>query len=142
MKRVFVSFLVIFFTLFGISSCSINDDSDENFYFESIEVISAEFPDTFKHGDIYRIRVNFERPTNCHFFEGFDFKSTGETERTIVGIASAFSGDDCQDLADATIENFFDFEVLYSDTYTFKLWAGKDDDGENEYLIIEVPVED
>ena len=142
MRKIFVSFLVVVLTLFGISSCSINDDGEENFYFETLEAINADFPETFKQGDVYRIKVTFVRPTSCHFFEGFEFIKNDETERTIFGVATAFSGNDCQNLDDGTIENFFDFEVLYSDTYTFKLWTGQNNNGEDEYLIIEVPVEE
>ncbi len=142
MKRILISFLAVILTLFGTSSCSLNDDGQENFYFETLEVTSANFPETFKLGDIYRIDVTFTRPTNCHFFEGFDFVKTGETERTIIGVASAFSGNDCHNLDDSTIESYFDFEVLYTGTYTFKLWTGKNNNVEDEYLIIEVPVEE
>jgi hypothetical protein len=140
MRRIFAAFLVFSFMLFGTSSCSLSDDGHENFYFEPLEVVSADFPETFKYGDIYKIKVTSVRPSNCHFFEGFDFTKTGETERTIIGIATVFSENDCEDLTDQTFENYFDFEVLYTNTYIFKLWTGQDNDGENEYLTIEVPV--
>ncbi|UOB15954.1 hypothetical protein [Abyssalbus ytuae] len=140
MKNIFVSFLVFALILMS-SSCSLDDDHQSNFHFEALEVVSADFPETFEYGNIYRINVTFNRPTTCHYFEGFDFNRTGETERTIYGVASVLEDEKCEDLTDSEVENYFDFEVIYTGTYTFKIWAGVNENDEDEFLIIEVPVE-
>lgn len=140
MKKIFVLFVV--FALVFVSSCTLDDDKHANFHFEAIEVVEADFPETFEYGNIYRIKVKFNRPTDCYLFEGFDFDRTAETERVVVGIASVIESDSCEELPDSTIESYFDFEVRYTGTYTFKLWTGLNEDEENTYLIIEVPVEE
>ena len=142
MKRLFSLFSVATLVLFTVTSCSFNDEPVENFYFEGLEITDVEMPETFKLGDAYRIKVTMTRPTSCHYFEGFDFSKTGETERTVVGVASVFNENTCEVLEENSFENYFDFEVIYTSTYTFKFWAGEDENGENEYLIIDVPVEE
>lgn len=140
MKKIFVLFVV--FALVFVSSCTLDDDKHANFHFEALEAVEADFPETFEYGSIYRIKVKFNRPSDCYFFEGFDFDRTAETERVIAGIASVIESDNCEELQDSTIENYFDFEVRYTGTYTFKLWTGLDENEEDTYLIVEVPVEE
>jgi len=36
----------------------------------------------------------------------------------------------------------FDFKVIYTGTYVFKFWQGKDVNGNDLYYIVEVPVEE
>ena len=139
MKRRFVLFLAVV-TLLSSISCSLDEGNDPNFHFEALPVISADFPEFFEYGKIYRIDVVVERPSSCHFFETFDFNHTGETERTVFGIATVFEDDDCAEITDGTFETFFDFEVRYTNDYTFKLWSGKNENDEDEYLIVNVPV--
>jgi hypothetical protein len=38
------------------------------------------------------------------------------------------------------IETSFDFIVLYEGSYLFRFWSGEDENGEQQYLEIEVPV--
>src|SRR5690606_6588590 len=120
MKKIFVLFVV--FALVFVSSCTLDDDKHANFHFEALKVVEADFSETFEYGNIYRIKVKFKRPSDCYFFEGFDFDRTAETERVIVGIASVIESESCEELGDSNIENYFDFEVRYTGTYTFKLW--------------------
>lgn len=142
MKRFLIYLLVIpLFTV--LQGCDLDDDG-ARYYFETLEILSADFPESFEQGQIYRVDVTMVRPSNCHFFEGFDFFRTGDTntERTVYAIGSVLDQNDCTELTEETITAYFDFEVLFSDTYVFKLYAGTDENGEDQFLIYEVPVTD
>lgn len=126
----------------AISGCNLNDDDGTRFYYEAMEVQSANFPAFFERGNIYRIDVVLNLPSNCHYFEGFDFNATGDTktERTIYPIATVLDRTDCVEYSDRTINAFFNFDVLFNETYVFKLYTGKNENGDDEFLIYEVPV--
>lgn len=139
MKKLLVC-LLVFPLLTLVQGC--DNDDDFTYSFEAVEVLSAEFPESFELGQVYRIDVVLAQPSDCHFFEGFDFLRTGETntERTIFAISSVINRNDCVTLTDETITAYFNFEVLYTGTYVFKLYTGTDENGDDEFLIYEVPV--
>lgn len=136
--------LILLLITAGFQGCDFDDDDSVNLYFETLPALDADFPESFEYGKIYRIHVTMERPTNCYYFRGFDFFRTGTipTERTIFPIASVTDQEGCSVLTepDNIIVDYFDFEVLYTETYVFKLYAGINENGEDEFLIWEVPV--
>src|SRR5690606_31415580 len=113
-----------------------------NFRYETLEIIDATLPEAFEYGELYTIEFNYLRPTNCHYYEGFDFQKTAKTERTIYAIGAVIDQTDCQDLTEEnnTGTATFDFEVRYRENYTFKFYQGDNEEGEKQYLTIEVPV--
>lgn len=141
MKKYLV-YLIIFPLIIAFQGCDLNDDNDFSYSFEALEITDAEFPDSFELGQIYRIYVSMNKPSDCHYFEGFDFYRTGETatERTVYAIGSVLNRSDCLPLEEETIIAYFNFEVLFTGTYVFKLYTGTDENGENDFLIYEVPV--
>ena len=54
-----------------ITACSIDDEED--FEFEFVNVESVNLPDTLVFGNTYQFEVVYNRPTECHFFAGFDY---------------------------------------------------------------------
>ncbi|EIJ38405.1 hypothetical protein JoomaDRAFT_1390 [Galbibacter orientalis DSM 19592] len=139
MKKFFVLMLCTF-TLLSFSSCDLSDDDATNFYYETMEITSANFPEYFEYGKVYPIDFTYLRPTDCHIYNGFEFNHTGETERTIFAVATVLDRTDCETLTDTEGTDSFDFEVRYRNTYTFKFYIGEDDNGEKQYLTYEVPV--
>ena len=57
----------------------------------------------------------------------------------MVAIGSEFYDEPCTQVIEE-VETFFNFIVLYDEPYLFRFWAGKDENGNDEYLEIEVPV--
>jgi len=137
MKKIFVFLAVIMATLqFG--SCNIDDGV--NFKFITLQVVAADFPEAFEINQVYTINVIYIRPDSCTYFEGFDFRKTEDTTRDIAVIGSLLTDtDDCIEIAEK-VETSFKFKVLYSEPYLFKLYTGDNQDGEPQYLEIEVPV--
>ncbi len=140
MKRLYVLLCAI--TLAGISvSCSIDDDQT-NFKYATLKTISASLPDTFELGRVYTIDVNLLRPDDCTFTETFDVRRefTDSTNiRTVAAIGIVLDKEECTEVNDS-IQDSFQFEVIYSKPYIFKFYTGDDENGEAEFLDVEVPV--
>lgn len=133
MKKIFA--LILLFIV--VTSCSLDDGV--NVHFEAIPVTDATLPDAFILNETYEITVDYIRPNNCYVLEGFDFLRTGENERTITLINSVFSDRECPPEPEER-QATFEFVVLNTGTYTFKFWNGNDENGDPDFLIVEVPV--
>ncbi|MEL4307123.1 hypothetical protein [Joostella sp. CR20] len=141
MKKLFAVMLGLF-AMLSFSACDLSDDDATNFYYETMEITSATFPEYFEFGKVYPIEFTYKRPTDCHVYSGFEYNHTGETERTIFAVATVLDRNDCIELTDTEGTDSFDFQVRYTNTYTFKFYVGEDESGEKQYLTYEVPVQE
>lgn len=136
MKRLFCLFALI---ALSFSSCSLDDNGDSpEFFVEALPIESVDIPDEFEFGRIYNITVNYTRPTNCYSFYDF-YVGREDNQRTVVVRDVFFEGENCEEET-LEVSASFDFEVRFTDTYVFRFWQGQDDEGNDQYLIIEVPV--
>jgi hypothetical protein len=134
MKKFFIlSFLVALFF-----SCSVDDDTI-NFNLELLPIESVDIPEEFTLGEVFPITVTYQRPTTCHTFREF-YYAKHNNERTVAVINTVFENNDCQDIADDMLTATFDFKVTSNGSYIFKFWQGKDENDEDIFLEIEVPV--
>jgi len=134
MKRL----LVLSLTLVLFASCSLDDDST-NYSFEILPVESVDIPSAFELGETYPITVSYFRPSTCHSFREFYYlKETNE--RTVAPVNNVLENTNCSDLENDLVEATFNFIVTSNGSYIFKFWQGEDANGEDQYLIIEVPV--
>ncbi|GGX29892.1 hypothetical protein [Aquimarina muelleri] len=133
-KIVFIFFLVTIFI-----GCS-NDDDGTRFFYELVSVHEVTLPDQFNRGETYTISVSYYRPTDCHSFSGFDYNRLGN-ERTVSIVNLVIDEYNCKELEEKDlIEASFDFFVGQEDSYVFRFWQGRNENGDNQFLIIEVPV--
>lgn len=122
-----------------LASCSVNDDSP-NYSFDILPVESVDIPETFTLGETYPITVSYYQPSSCYSFSEFYYRKN-DNERIVAPINYVLEDDNCETLEDQLVEDTFNFIVTNSsDSYIFKFWQGEDADGEDQYLIIEVPV--
>ena len=135
MKKLFALSLMLIF----MSSCSLNDDNEANYNLEILPVASVDIPSEFTLGETYPITVTYLKPTSCHVFKEFYYSKT-LNERTVAPITLVYQNDNCQTLENTTEEATFNFIVTSNGSYVFKFWQGEDEAGEDQYLIIEVPV--
>lgn len=131
-------FLILSFLATVLFSCSLDDDS-VNFSADVLPIESVDIPDEFTLGEVYPITVTYARPTNCHSFREF-YYAKHNNERTVAVINTVFERNDCVDLIDETLTATFDFQVTSNGSYIFKFWQGKDDNDDDIFLEIEVPV--
>lgn len=135
MKRV----IMLCLTLVLFASCSVNDDDNLNFSFEILPVESVDIPDEFVLGETYPITISYYKPTTCYAFNDFYYLKE-LNERTVAPINYVFERNNCEPLENELVEATFNFIVTSNGSYIFKFWQGEDDNGESQYLTIEVPV--
>ncbi len=134
MKKLFV-----FFIIAVLSSCN-NDDASFNDYQVLLPVESAIVPDEFELGQTYEITIVYLRPSTCHAFNDIYYQKH-QNERTVAIVSTVFqSNGNCTDLEDTELEASFNFKATQSGSYIFKFWKGKDENGEDTYITMEVPV--
>jgi hypothetical protein len=115
------------------------DDSKTGVSFEILPIESAIVPSSFSLNQTYQIRVLYYRPSNCHAFSEFYFEKQG-SERVVAIINSVIDNINCEALDNDLIEVLFNFVAEDSGTYLFKFWQGFDQNGNDQYYIVEVPV--
>lgn len=120
-------------------SCSLDDNDNDNYSFEILPVESVDIPTEFTLGETYPITVTYLKPSTCHVFREF-YYSKNLNERTVAPITLVYGNDNCETLENVTEDATFNFIVTGNGSYIFKFWQGEDENGEDQYLIIEVPV--
>jgi hypothetical protein len=127
---------------FGVTltSCSDDDDYyDYDFSLEYVNVISADLPDEFIFGQTYRMNVTIELPNSCYYYYNqYDYFYEG-TSRLIYPIAHVDEGVSCTPNSTETTFSI-PVQALQNETYIFKFYQGEDEDGQDLFLTIEVPV--
>ncbi|MER3319419.1 MAG: hypothetical protein RIB79_14095 [Allomuricauda sp.] len=139
MKKVLMPFMLIVACSWSIS-CEVDDDSP-NFYFTALNTVEADVPEFFEFGNTYDIEVTYQRPNGCTFFEGFDVVQTSVTGRDVVVIGSVLTDENraCTQAIEEVVATL-KFNVIYTEEYTFRFYAGDDADGNATYLEYTVPI--
>ncbi len=138
MKRIKITITLFLVTLFFFG-CS-SDDDNQSFFYELVTIEQATLPDQFTRGQTYVVNVTYFRPSSCHSFVGFDYDRIAN-ERTVAIVNLVVDQTNCTNLEETElIEESFNFIVGQENSYIFRFWQGKNNEGENQFLIIEVPV--
>ena len=132
MKKIL--FILLTLILF---SCSVEDDNLDT-HFEIIPVESAVLPDEFVLGNLHLIQLTYIRPSTCHAYNDIYYVSESN-ERTVAVMTKIFDNGDCEEIS-TVLEASFDFRATELGSYIFKFWKGTDDEGEDIYMTVEVPV--
>ncbi|MEM6718346.1 MAG: hypothetical protein AAF611_03425 [Bacteroidota bacterium] len=137
-KIVFLAFIL---SLVAFNSCAVDDTiSDTQFQFQFIPVETVEMPSIFNLGSTHTISVTYKRQSSCHSFSNFQYEQDAGNMRTVAVVNFVRIGDDCELLEDEFETRTFSFSALDAAPYTFRFWQGVDEEGENVYLVYEVPV--
>jgi PBP1b-binding outer membrane lipoprotein LpoB len=135
MKRFFLITVIALI----LTSCSLDDDSN-NFELKTLPIKEAEVPVEFIYGRTYDIMVTYDLPDGCHSFQSLFFQQNAN-ER-IVAINAL------QDLVSACTEaiieenHTFELTALQEADYVFKFWKGVDENGDNIFEEVTVPVKE
>lgn len=123
-----------------ITSCSDDDDSlDHDFDLEYVKVLSAELPNEFEFGSTYIVKASVELPNSCYFYYNqYDYIYEGAS-RLIYAIGHVDEHDTCNEIVTEDTLSF-PVTIQQSEPYNFKFYQGKDANGEDIFLTIEVPV--
>lgn len=136
----------LFVSILILTSCSVDDDGPRIDY-QFSEVTAADLPDSFEKGKTYKIDVTYLLPSACHTASGIEVQrgnNSGAQRRDIyvVGMGSYDVNQTECNREDDDLEREASFSILIDEdeTYTFYLWSGVDDNMENQYTVVEVPV--
>ncbi|WP_299160263.1 DUF4999 domain-containing protein [uncultured Tenacibaculum sp.] len=134
-------YLLIMIIVFSISlvSCSDDNENDHDYHLEYVSVVNAELPNEFNYGSIHQINLTVLLPNSCYYYYNqLDYIYEGNT-RLIYPIAHVDDGDSCNLSINETTFSI-PVRVLQIEPYVFKFYQGKDSNGKDKFLIIEVPV--
>ncbi len=135
--------LFIGFILVSLWSCSSDDPTEDEFHFEILPIESATMPEIMYHDEVYTINYTYLKPSTCHIFNDLYYISESNY-RTIAVINTVLTNVDnviCEPLPDELVERTFTFYCeSTSGSYIFKFWQGEDENGEDTYLVYEVPI--
>ncbi|TCK67751.1 hypothetical protein DFQ05_1532 [Winogradskyella wandonensis] len=131
--------ILLLFVLVSLFSCDIGGDDDlPNIDFQLMPIDSVEVPSEFTFGQVHQITVNYTQPNGCHEFNRFLVDPIGNT-RIVAVVDTVYLDANCTEAIEE-VSVSFNFNVLSLETYTFQFYQGKDENGEDQYLIIDVPV--
>lgn len=132
--------LALLFCIQFLSACS--SDSDlENTSFELLAIQDVRLPDAFKAGQQTVIYLKYKRPTNCYSFNGIYYEKNGNTITMAIDALR-------QHLSNCETVNENPFEVSYplflktSGIHVLRFWQGKNAQGEDQFLIREIDVQE
>lgn len=138
---------LLFIGLFSMvfSSCSIDDSpTEQGFHFEILPIEQVLLPESFTPGEFYQIEYSYYKPSTCHTFKELYYLAEGDF-RTVAVINTVFEENNgliCEPLEDELEWKTLNFECKKSfGTYIFQFWQGQDENGDDVYLVMEVPVE-
>jgi hypothetical protein len=136
MKKLIICLIMATITF----SCSLTNESTPVDTQELLPIENIDIPEEFELGQTYEIAITYLRPTTCHAFNDIYYLKQGN-ERTVAVVSTIFSSNgNCEALTDTVLGATFDFEATEPGSYVFKFWKGKDSEGQDTYLTVEVPV--
>lgn len=144
--------ILLFASSLVLVSCDVNDDGSRTML-TAAEVTDVDLPEFFEAGKTYDIDVTYLLPDACHTNAGINVHrgstSNGEDEFRDIYITGVASYDanvtQCDEEAEEVeLERESTFKLTISsdedEPYTFYLWTGVDEDDENIYTTVVVPV--
>lgn len=133
------AFLVILFIV-SLTSCSIESDDSVTLYLEVLPIENVEVPEQFVYGQTYEIRMTYSKPNSCYEFNDFIYE-INEQERTVALVNTVYVSENAACVPEPEQETVqFNFKVTGTEAYLFKFYQGEDEEGENLYYTVEVPV--
>ncbi|HRE76532.1 MAG TPA: hypothetical protein PLL09_01775 [Flavobacterium sp.] len=135
-------FVLLILFIISLISCSLNEDNVPSYHYEILPVDSFIVPDTFDFSATHQIKLYYKLPTICHSYGGIYFDRY-LNERTFAIQSLVINENSClpfDENEDNLREVSLDFKVINTDTYLFKFYKGKDEEGNNIFEEVEVPV--
>lgn len=134
MKKV----ILIFASLFLFYSCLNNDDNRINFTYELLPIDAVTAPASFTFGEKDTLKLKYSLKNGCSSFDGIHYEYQ-DTTRIVAVRALVALNDIC---TQEIIQNDYNLIVTATqeEDYVFKFYKGKDNNGENIFEEVVVPV--
>ncbi len=137
MKNIFI---LGFLSLVVLTNSSCLKDDGPEYTFAPLLIKSVDLPESFNLNETYRVSVTYDKPKTCTEFWDFSFTRNELTTRTVAVIGTEPL--DVNTCTEAVTEETktFNFKVIYNQTYQFKFYSGRDEDGNATFIEMEVPI--
>ena len=132
--------ILVAFFISTLTSCSVENDDSITFFLEVLPIESVDVPEQFVYGEVHEISMTYNRPTSCYQFNDFIYEINGQ-ERTVAVTDTFYASESAacvEGPEEATVS--FNFKATSNETYVFKFYQGEDEQGEDLYYIVEIPV--
>ena len=135
--------LLLLTTLFVITACSLDSDSQPDYYIEFIPADAVLIPVAVTPGETYTVRVAYTKPNGCYLFDRFHTEKEGDA--VLIAVQAAVRVDsECKKYENQQPEDqSFTFtcpETYALNSYIFKFYNGLDVNGNKTYKQVEIPV--
>jgi hypothetical protein len=132
MKKIF---LFVFASALFLS-CSNNDKFNFEYSFIPIDEITA--PTSFTYGEVDTLKIKYSLPNGCYYFNDVYYEYKDST-RIVAVRALRELNTNC---TEALITEEYNLLVKASqeEDYVFKFWKGTDNNGDNIFEEVVVPV--
>ena len=124
--------------LFILYSCSTKEDNTL-FNFDIIAITEVEVPVEFEINSMAEIKTYYIQKSLCHVFYDYIFRQIKENEIEVYLAETYIENGECKE-ENYTVLRSFQIEIENYETYTLKFWNGRNEQGENQFITIEVPV--
>lgn len=129
---------IITFIALILSSCLDNSNDFPVFHYEVLPIEEATIPTSFEWNETYDITITFQLPNGCHSFHSLYYKH--DDSNRIVAAYSLVADDIACTEALITEEHTFQVKATQEEDYVFKIWKGLDENDEDIFDEITVPV--
>ncbi len=133
-KKVLLTFLVAV----TLVSCSLDSDNDTNLVLKTLPIKTYEVPEEFELGMSYTLKVEYDLPDACHSYYNLYYQHEGSSR--IVAISALVNTKRTCTEAIITKSHEFVVSVKQTEDYTFRFWKGEDNDGNDIFEDVIVPV--
>lgn len=129
--------------LLSFISCSVDSDSDINFFYEGVAIEAVEqIPDTLEVGEVYIFKLKYFRPSTCHNFNSLDLAQNQNNIHVAI-ISTVFTDQVCENFEeDELLEAELSFRPQLENSYVLNFWQGRNEEGMDQFLTFEIPVID
>ncbi len=113
----------------AVISCDLSADEPTEYVIAPIQEVTM--PERYSVDSISEIRIRYQRPSTCHFFNGFYYDAIDHT-RTVAIHFAKLNQTNCTNATDV-YEVPLNFKPVESGTYIFKFWTGSNEDGTDQF---------
>lgn len=132
-------FILLFTSILLFNSCLNDDNSDYiNYGYELLPIDEYTVPDSFTYGEKDTIKVKYTLKNDCYVFDHMYYEYKDSTR--IVAVKTLVDLDKtCNEIA-TQYEYDMVITAIQKEDYVFKFWKGEDNNGENIFEEVVVPV--
>src|SRR5690606_3115291 len=116
----------------------LDDEPTTQVTYQYVPIDSISFKEINPVKSVTEIKTYFTKSNDCELFFDYDYQISGN-ERTVSIITSLLRNENCIDAPQAAV-NTLQFVPTSSGTYTFRFWAGIDENQQAQFIIKEIEI--